>query len=207
MSLPDRRALILDAAARVFATHGYDRASMREVAREAGITTPVLYDHFASKADLYATLVDAHADALISQWSDSVQATTAEGMFRESIEAIFSWIQQNEAGWRMLFLDSPSDQEVADALRRKQDLATETLAGLFHRLPRLSLSARLDRDRADQLLANAGKWAVNAIATWWWHNRDVTREQVVLLTTDLLWRGLGQIAETAEQPKQKPNSE
>jgi AcrR family transcriptional regulator len=193
----DRRAAILTAAGEAFARSGYDQASMREVAKAAGITTPVLYDHFASKAQLYATLVDAYAGDLMASWSAGVRADDPAALFRHSIDAIFAWIERNEAGWRLLFLDSPSDPDVAAALRRKQELATAQLAGLFQRVPHLTLSADLDRDRADQLFAEAGKWAVNAIAAWWWSNRDLTRDQIVALTTDLLWQGIRGI--TTEQ--------
>lgn len=238
MSPGDRRAAILAAAGQVFARSGYDQASMREVAKAAGITTPVLYDHFASKAELYATLVDAYADDLIATWSadlpgdyppapaapapagapassgpsglaapaTSHAAVTAGAagparpaeLFARSIDAIFAWIERNEAGWRLLFLDSPGDPDVAAALRRKQELATAQLAGLFQRVPELMLSVDLERGRADAMLAEAAKWSVNAIAAWWWSNRDLTRDQIVALTTDLLWHGIQGIT-TREQ--------
>jgi len=188
----DRRARIVSAGLEVFADAGYDRASMRAVARAAGITTPVLYDHFASKADLYAALVDATADDLISRWERTgheVEGTTEE-LFRQTIGTIFDWISGNEAGWRMIFLDSPSDPAVAAAHRRRQDRATEVLAAQFARVPALALSVDLPRERADGFLAEAAKWTVNAIAAWWWANRDLTRDQIVELTADLLWRGL-----------------
>jgi AcrR family transcriptional regulator len=201
----DRRAAIVRAAATVFARHGYDQASMREVANAAGITTPVLYDHFTSKAQLYATLVDACADDLLASWSAPVEGGPEE-LFRHSIDAIFAWIERDEAGWRLLFLDNPGDPEVAAALRRKQELATAQLVGLFQRVPELALSTELARDRADALLAESSKWAVNAIAAWWWSNRDLTRDQIVALTTDLLWHGIQGIT-TTEQAEQAEQGE
>ncbi|MFB9906804.1 TetR/AcrR family transcriptional regulator [Allokutzneria oryzae] len=186
----DRRALIVAAAAEIFAAHGYDKASMREVAKAAGISTPVLYDHFPSKAGLYAHLLEAHATAFIEHWSAPEPAETPEQLVTRSLDAIFSWIEGNEHAWRMIFLDTPGDAEVAKAHRRGQELATQRLAGLFHQIPELSLSVELERARADELLAETSKWAVNALAAWWWRNRDVSREQVVLLARDLLWRGL-----------------
>jgi AcrR family transcriptional regulator len=188
----NRRAMIVSAGLRVFADAGYDRASMRAVAKAAGITTPVLYDHFASKADLYAALVDTTADDLISRWERAGHESdgTTEDLFRGTIGTIFDWISANEAGWRMIFLDSPSDPAVAEAHRRRQDRATQVLAAQFAQVPELALSVDLPRERADAFLAEAAKWTVNAIAAWWWANRDLTREQIVELTADLLWRGL-----------------
>ena len=188
--------MILSAARTVFAEAGYDRASMRAVAKAAGITTPVLYDHFASKADLYAALVETEADALIAAWEQEgleVPDGPIEQLFRRTIGTIFDWVAANEAGWRIIFLDSPSDPAVAQAHRRRQERATAVLAAQFARVPSLQLSVALERERADEFLAEAAKWTVNAIAAWWWANRDLTRDQIVELTADLLWRGLGQV--------------
>lgn len=188
--------MILSAALPVFAEGGYDRASMRAIARSAGITTPVLYDHFASKADLYAALVEAQADSLIAAWESeglAVPDGSVEQLFRRTIGTIFDWVAGNEAGWRIIFLDSPSDPAVAEAHARRQERATAVLAAQFARVPELRLSVALERKRAEGFLAEAAKWTVNAIAAWWWSNRDLTRDQLVELTADLLWRGLGQV--------------
>jgi AcrR family transcriptional regulator len=186
----DRRALIQAAAGEVFAASGYDRASMRKIAAASGVTTPVLYDHFPSKAELYAGLVQAHADALLARWAGPEGVTSPEDLFERTLDAIFSWIEENEAGWRMLFVDAPTDAAVAAAQRRAQDRATAALIGLYAVIPQLDLSVDLDRTRADHLLAEAGKSAVNAIASWWWNNRDLPRRTIVLLARDMLWRGL-----------------
>jgi len=199
----DRRAVILAAAAEVFASAGYDRASMRTVATSAGVTTPVLYDHFASKAALFAALVESQADALISQWERvgyEVAGGSAEDLFRGTIEAIFAWVETNEAGWRMIFLDSPTDPAVAQVHRERQERATRVLAEQFARVDSLRLSVDLPRDRANACLAEAAKWTVNAIAAWWWSNRDLSRTQIVQLTADLLWRGLGEVTTKERDP-------
>ncbi|MBB4904051.1 TetR/AcrR family transcriptional regulator [Actinophytocola algeriensis] len=192
----NRRAVIVSAALAVFADAGYDRASMRAVAKAAGITTPVLYDHFDSKADLYAALVESEADALISRWEQSgfeIPDGSSEDLFRETIVTIFDWVSANEAGWRIIFLDAPSDPAVAEAHRRRQERATSVLATQFSKVPHFYLSVPLDRERANDFLAEAAKWTVNAIAAWWWGNRDLSKDQIVELTSDLLWRGLGHV--------------
>src|SRR2546421_1778913 len=61
----ERRARILDAAARVFAEEGYDRASIEQIADLAGITKPVIYHHFESKRDLYIALVEMYRGELL----------------------------------------------------------------------------------------------------------------------------------------------
>jgi AcrR family transcriptional regulator len=201
LRLADRRAVILAAAAEVFASAGYDRASLRAVASAAGVTTPVLYDHFGSKAGLFAALVESQADALIAQWEQVGRgAGTPEELFLRIIDAIFAWVETNEAGWRMIFLDSPTDPAVAQVHRERQERATQVLAEQFAKVDSLRLSVDLPRERANAFLAEAAKWTVNAIAAWWWSNRDLDRTQIVRLTADLLWRGLGEIATNGRDP-------
>ncbi|MBB5854313.1 TetR/AcrR family transcriptional regulator [Amycolatopsis umgeniensis] len=191
MSREERRERILAAAARVFAASGYDAAGMREVATAAGISTPVLYDHFPSKARLYAGLLESEVDSLLAGWAELPPSETAEELLRGRVAAIFAWMETNERGWRMIFAETPSDPGVAEVHRRGQARATGQLTEVFAQVPHLALTADLPRDRANEALAEAAKSALNAIATWWWSNRDIPREQVVALTTDLLWRGLG----------------
>jgi AcrR family transcriptional regulator len=193
LSKDERRERILAAAARVFAASGYDGAGMREVATAAGITTPVLYDHFPSKAKLYAGLLESEVDSLLAGWAELPPSDTAEGLLRARVAAIFAWMETNERGWRMIFAEPPSDEGVAEVHRRGQARATGQLTEVFAQVPSLALTADLPRDRANEVLAEAAKSALNAIATWWWSNRDIPREQVIALTTDLLWRGLGNL--------------
>ena len=193
MSKPERREQILATAAEVFASTGYAHAGMREVATKAGITTPVLYDHFASKADLYAVLLEQQVDALVDDWSTPAEPASTYDLFHSRVGAIYAWIEHHEPAWRMIFGEPPGDEAVAAVHREGQARATRQLGGLFRSVPHLDLSADLARDRADEVLAEAAKSALNAIATWWWSNRDVPREQVIALTADLLWRGLRDI--------------
>ncbi|MFI7675399.1 TetR/AcrR family transcriptional regulator [Actinophytocola sp. NPDC049390] len=193
----NRRAVIVAAALEVFGDAGYDRASMRAVAKAAGITTPVLYDHFASKADLYAAVVEAQADDLIAHWEGTgfnIPDGSAEDMFAESVRTIFDWAVANPAGWRVIFLDAPSDPVVAEAHRRRQERASTVLAAQFAEVSWLHLSVPiLDRPRANEFLAEATKATVNAIAAWWWNNRDLRPEEIMSLAHDLLWCGLGHV--------------
>nr|WP_290056681.1 TetR/AcrR family transcriptional regulator [Amycolatopsis sp. MEP2-6] len=194
MTREARRARILAAAGDVFASAGYDAAGMREVAAAAGISTPVLYDHFPAKAELYAALLESEVDGLLAGWGALPPSDDPEVLLRGRVSAIFAWIESHERGWRMIFAETPSDPAVASVHRQGQARATANLAGLFHGVP-LDLTARIPRPLADEVLAEACKSALNAIATWWWRHREVPREEVVALTADLLWRGLAALTE------------
>jgi AcrR family transcriptional regulator len=201
LSREERRDRILAAGAEVFATSGYDAAGLREVARRAGISTPVLYDHFWSKADLYATLLRRQVDSLLDSWggwSEPPHDATPFALFHSRAEAVFSWVDANELGWLMIFGETPAEEAVAREQRHGQARAAAQLARLFAAVPRLDLTASLDRGRANEALAEASTSALDGVVRWWLNNRDVPRDIVVSLLVDLLWHGLGRLAGNQE---------
>jgi AcrR family transcriptional regulator len=117
MKAPERRAQLLDAARDVFGSAGFHSASMDSVARRAGVTKPVLYDHFASKRDLYLALIDADLEAVGSRVSEALAAPTGNRKrIRASFQAYFDFVDEHGPGFRLLM------QELAGAdpdLRRR----------------------------------------------------------------------------------------
>lgn len=163
---------------------------MREVAAASGVTTPVLYDHFAAKDALYRAVIEEHAAGLNLAWGAPPASLSPEGLVRHTLSLIFGWIERNEVGWRLLFGEPPADPAVAPAHQRGQDDASAALTALLHRIPHLDLPSGLSRDQGATALAEATKWTVNAMASWWLRNPEVTRSQIEALTADLIWRGL-----------------
>src|SRR5918996_5462688 len=72
LSGEERRAAILDSALAVFARRGYHASSIDDIAREAGVSKALIYEHFASKQDLYAELLEQHAGDLFSALSEAI---------------------------------------------------------------------------------------------------------------------------------------
>src|SRR6201991_1299114 len=71
-----RRRQLLGAAQEVFVSQGYHAAAMDEIAERAGISKPVLYQHFPSKLELYLALLDTHCDAMLARMHEAMAATT-----------------------------------------------------------------------------------------------------------------------------------
>mgnify|MGYP003345450499 CR=1 FL=1 len=65
MPRDERRAQLLAAALEVFTAAGYHSAAMDEISDRAGVSKPVLYQHFPSKLDLYLAVLDTHIDSLV----------------------------------------------------------------------------------------------------------------------------------------------
>jgi AcrR family transcriptional regulator len=184
-----RRERLLAAAAEQFGARGYTEASLRDIAAAAGVSTPVLYDHFKSKADLYAAVAWQQADALLACWS-ARSTGSAEDIFREVIDRIFAWIDANPDGSRILFADAPSDPLVAETITAVQDRAADAVARLIDSQPTPKVPEQLARQRANAAVARLALSAVDGLAAWWSRNPDVPRSTVVALAADVLWGGL-----------------
>src|SRR6187551_2264354 len=75
MPRSERRAQLLDAAQAVFVQSGYHAAAMDEIADRAGVSKPVLYQHFPSKLDLYLALVEQSSDRIIDACRQALEST------------------------------------------------------------------------------------------------------------------------------------
>src|ERR1700690_2551473 len=69
-----RRRQLLDAALEVFVARGYHAAAMDEIAERAGVSKPVLYQHFPGKQELYLALLDESVDTLLETVRDALQS-------------------------------------------------------------------------------------------------------------------------------------
>jgi len=126
-----RRRQLIDVALETFATYGFNETTMEDIASAAGVTKPLLYQHFDSKRALYLELIDDVAARLI----DTLAAAALEGArTRQQVEAVFEayfrFTIDNQSAVRMLF-DAPHDEELARGLRTIEDSIAEFLAPLF----------------------------------------------------------------------------
>lgn len=200
LSGAERRRVVLEAGARVFAEHGYERAAMREIAREAGVTTPVLYDHFSSKRELQIALLEEQEAELRARQGRERGLEAGHELARALIDDFFSWVEAHPYAWRMLFHDAPSDPEVLAAQRRLQDRSIAQIASFVALAPALRTGSRLGREAMDQLVGKSIYAVVNELAAWWWEHRGVPREQLVDLAYDFLWGGLDSMVGARQPP-------
>ncbi len=185
-----RRDLIVQAAAEVFAANGYRDASMELIAGRAGVTAPVLYDHFDSKQALYLTLLDEHGRALLSRvLAGATAARTAADALRAGIDAFLGFVQSHPFAWRMLFRDPPADPVIAEQYARRQAATTTALAAAL----RAGGATSDEGPRAEQtgeVYAEMLRTGLNGVAAWWYDHPDVPRAELVELVYGLYWTGL-----------------
>jgi AcrR family transcriptional regulator len=190
----ERRGVILQAAAKTFAERGYLGASIDRIAEAAGISAPVIYRHFGSKKELYIELLQVSGRSLLEATTREEGYDTVEELLRENVRAFFHFVEDHPSAWRILFLDPAADPEIAEVQRQIQEQATKRLAEVIvGRVRGLKVSTRMRRSEADELIAQAGKSALNGLAVWWWDRPDLRAEQLAAVAMDVLWRGLGNL--------------
>jgi AcrR family transcriptional regulator len=126
-----RRRQLIDVALETFATSGYNATTMEEIATTAGVTKPLLYQHFTSKRALYLELIDDVAARLIRSLAEAAGAETSPRRQVEAgFQAYFRFAVENPSAVRMLF-DAPEDEELARGLRTIEDAIAEFVAPLI----------------------------------------------------------------------------
>jgi TetR/AcrR family transcriptional regulator len=118
----ERRAAVLDTACRVFARCSYRGATTAEIAREAGVTEPILYRHFASKQALYLACIETAWQRVQAAWDEAVaNEPDARAWTQAMAEAFFEFKEQRSAVaqlWLQALTETGDDPEIRRYLRR-----------------------------------------------------------------------------------------
>ncbi len=197
LSAPERRAEILAAAVQVFGERGYHGSSLELIAREAGISKALIYEHFASKRELHSSLLEEHVGVLFARLQgNAVTGTTGEARLRGGVEVFLGYVQEEREVFRLLFRDM-ADPEVAGAVAAIQAQSSGLLVALMLDDPEVSAAVpgrtASERARAIELLAVQLAGALQALATWWHGHQEVPREELVDRAVDFAWTGLRQL--------------
>ena len=187
----ERRELIVDAALHEFARAGYDAASVGRVARAAGVTRTVLYDHFPSKRALYGYLLKNTHATLLSHLRETI---TADAPFRERMQATFdaylAFAESEPIAWKLLFPDHPTvDAEVAADKRRLQSESNRLFAALL--APDAKRAGIEPDSTSGQAMFAMHQASLQAVVRWWHAHPGVPRSELTQATMDALWSGLG----------------
>src|SRR5262252_7024662 len=101
---PARRRQLLAAAQEVFVAQGYHAAAMDDIAERAGVSKPVLYQHFPGKLDLYLALLDTHCDAIVERVREAMTSTTDnKARVEGAVSAYFDFVDHESEAFRLVF--------------------------------------------------------------------------------------------------------
>jgi AcrR family transcriptional regulator len=194
MAAADRRQLIIEAARECFAEGGYHRTSLDAIAERAGVSKALLYEHFASKRELHAAMLEAHVHELIQRIEAAlVDAEPGEGRLQAGLEAFFDFIEERR-GAAAIMLRNTGDPDVADWLARLRDaigaqvvtLMTEEAEQLIRDDPALR--------GALEMIAQQQIGAIQSLADWWGEHREVPKERVIATAMDFAWLGMERVS-------------
>jgi len=195
-----RRTEILAAAVIVFGARGYHGASIDLIAREAGVSKALIYEHFASKRELHASLLAEHVGELFARLeANAALGASGEQRLRGGVSAFFTFVGEHREAFRLLSRDA-ADPEVAGVLEAVQEQVTGLLVALMQSDPdaapdRVPGADAAERSRAVELLATQLSGAMQALAAWWAHHPEVPQEELVDRAADFAWTGLQRLRE------------
>ena len=127
----ERRAQLLESALEVFVAQGYHAAAMDDIAERAGVSKPVLYQHFPGKLDLYLALLDASCDTIIDNCRAALESThDNKQRVAATMDAFFEYVAGDTGAFRLVFeSDLTNEPAVREQVER---VATECAAMIAH---------------------------------------------------------------------------
>lgn len=185
MSGQQRREQLLDIGRKLFAEKGFEAVSVEEIAAKAGVSKPVVYEHFGGKEGLYAVVVDREMNYLLHSISDALTAHGARALLEQAALALFDYIDMYPDGFRILVRDSPVSQQTGSFASLIVDVAAQVEHRLAQEFTAHKISARLAPMYAQMLVG-----MVALTGQWWLDARKPKKEEVVAHLVNLAWRGL-----------------
>ncbi|MFW5468776.1 TetR/AcrR family transcriptional regulator [Knoellia sp. CPCC 206435] len=188
MPRSERRAQLLESAQAVFVDRGYHAAAMDDIAEHAGVSKPVLYQHFPGKLELYLALLDAHCDTLVRLVREALSRPTEDNEERvaATTSAYFDFVSREGAAFRMIFeSDLTSVPQVRTRLDNLELACAEAIADV------IAVDSGIPDDQA--MLLGVGLAGMSQITARHWlaAESEMSREEATRLASALAWRGLG----------------
>ena len=171
----ERRGQLLIVASDVFVDHGYHAAGMDEIADRAGVSKPVLYQHFSSKLELYLAVLHRHVDNLVSGVQQALRTTTDNRQrLHAAVQAFFDFIEHDSQGYRLIFEnDYVTEPEVAAQVRVATESCTDAVFDL------ISADSGLDPHRARMIAVGLVGISVDSARYWLDSDRPISKEDAV----------------------------
>jgi AcrR family transcriptional regulator len=182
----------------VFVAQGYHAAAMDDIADRAGVSKPVLYQHFPGKLDLYLALLDASCDTIIANTRAALEATQDNKLRVEATMAVFfDYVASDTGAFKLVF---ESDLTNEPAVREHVERVTSETAALVARLVREDTGLP---DEAARLLAVSLVGMAQVSARFWLTEAGgITRSDAAALVAGLAWRGIAGYPLSDEQAQQ-----
>ncbi len=197
-----RRAVLLEAAQDVFVANGYHSAAMDDIAERAGVSKPVLYQHFPGKLDLYLALVTTHVDVLVETVRKALASTTDNrGRVAAAVGAYFDFVDREDQSFRLVFeSDLRNEPAVQDAVERAEQACAEAISAVIIE------DAGLDSEQATLIAVGIIGLCQIAARYWLRTERAVPKAEAIERLSRFAWKGFAGLPLThpADAPPPAP---
>ena len=186
MSGAERRGQLIDVGRALFAERGYDGTSVDQIALYAGVSKPVVYEHFGGKEGLYAVVIDREVQHLLSSFAAALTGDSPKRLLEQATLALLHYIEDQADGFRLLVRESP----VLLADRGGFATIISDIARQVEHLLAAEFAARGFRPALAPLYSQALVGQVALVGQWWLDNDDLSRDEVAAHLVNLAWNGL-----------------
>ncbi|MEO7350530.1 MAG: TetR/AcrR family transcriptional regulator [Marmoricola sp.] len=181
-----RRAQLLTAALEVFVAQGYHAAAMDDIAERAGVSKPVLYQHFPGKLELYLALLDQSCDTMISSCAKALESTEDNKLrVTATMHAFFNYVASAEGAFRLVF---ESDLTNEPAVRAHVDRVTVECAKLIAHV--ISDDTGLAAEQSQLLAVSLVGMGQVSARFWLTEHGSIDQAEAATLVAGLAWRGI-----------------
>jgi AcrR family transcriptional regulator len=193
LSRSDRRAQLLTAAKSTFVTQGYHAAAMDDIADRAGVSKPVLYQHFPSKLELYLALLGESANDLVRLVEEALHGTSDNKVrVHGAVEAYFSFVADNDQAYRLIF---ESDLRGQVQVEQIVDRATDSCIAAI--TDTITTDTGVDPERSRLLAAALVGLSQVSARYWLTQGAGVPRAEAIEMLSTLAWRGISRFPRQA----------
>nr|WP_206441899.1 TetR/AcrR family transcriptional regulator [Streptomyces boncukensis] len=181
-----RRNQLLGAAQEVFVAQGYHAAAMDDIADRAGVSKPVLYQHFPGKLELYLALLDQHCEALLQAVRTALASTTDNKQrVAATMDAYFAFVEDEGGAFRLVF---ESDLTNEPAVRERVDKVSLDCAQAVSEV--ISEDTKLPTEQSMLLAVGLCGMAQITARYWLGAGQRIPRDAAAKLMASLSWRGI-----------------
>jgi AcrR family transcriptional regulator len=185
MTAAERREQLIEIARGLFAERGFDAASVEEIAARAGVSKPIVYEHFGGKEGLYAVVVDREVRTLLDMMRAALDADHPRILIEHAASALLDYVDEHSDGFRILVRDSPLGSATGSYVSIISDIATRVEGILVDEFRRRGFDAKAAPMYAQMLVGMVG-----TTGQWWLDARKPAKEVVAAHLVNLAWNGL-----------------
>lgn len=192
-----RRTQIMVSGLEVFTEKGFHLASMDDIAKRAGVSKPILYQHFSSKEDFYLGILDERVEVIVQQISDAIDAAAGNrSRLEAAIACYFKLVDDADHGFRLIF---ESDFTMNHEVRAR----VEDVVAQVSRVVGTEVANQTGKSIGEANILAGGLCGMAQAAAWRWLRlgRPIAMEDAIAQTLDLAWSGLSSVNAIASSPE------